>query len=150
MPSSCSGYGRPARWSSARRTCPSGPTSGPSPRPAGGVRAAGRPTTRTYWTATPGRRRRFGVWRAAPKGQPAATAVLDATIATLRARGAVVVDDVVLPGLADSDDNELPALLVEFKHDVNAYLAARPGRHPADLAGLIAFNQAHADVEMPV
>ncbi|OLB82310.1 MAG: hypothetical protein AUI14_00815 [Actinobacteria bacterium 13_2_20CM_2_71_6] len=60
-----------------------------------------------------------------------------------------MVDDVVLPGLADSDDNELPALLVEFKHDVNAYLAARPGRHPADLAGLIAFNQAHADVEMP-
>ena len=37
---------------------------------------------------------------------------------------------------------EFPALLVEFKHDINAYLAARPGPHPGDLAGLIEFNQA--------
>jgi amidase len=42
-----------------------------------------------------------------------------------------------------------PAALVEFKHDINAYLAGTPGNHPADLAGLIAFNRAHADVEMP-
>ncbi len=35
---------------------------------------------------------------------------------------------------------ELPALLAEFKRDLNAYLAATPGDHPADLAGLIEFN----------
>src|SRR5205807_2344241 len=46
--------------------------------------------------------------------------------------------------------NEQPALLNEFKHDINAYLAARPGPHPADLAGLIAFDTAHAAVEMPL
>jgi amidase len=93
--------------------------------------------------------KRIGVWRVATNGQPDATAVLDATIAVLRAQGATVLDNVVLPGLADSDNNEFPALLTEFKHDINAYLAARPGPHPADLAGLIAFNRAHADVEMP-
>jgi len=95
------------------------------------------------------RGRRIGVWRAATNGQPDATPVLDASIAALRAQGATVIDNVVLPGLADSDNNEFPALLNEFKHDINAYLAARPGPHPADLAGLIAFNQAHADIEMP-
>jgi amidase len=95
------------------------------------------------------RGKRIGVWRAATNNQPDATAALDATIAVLRARGATVIDNVVLPGLADSDNNEFPALLTEFKHDINAYLAARPGPHPADLAGLIAFNQAHADIEMP-
>jgi amidase len=36
---------------------------------------------------------------------------------------------------------ETPALLAEFKRDLNAYLAATPGDHPADLAGLIAFNE---------
>ena len=40
------------------------------------------------------------------------------------------------------DENEFPALLAEFKRDINAYLAETPGRHPADLAGLIAFNEA--------
>ncbi|MFN2167938.1 MAG: amidase, partial [Anaerolineae bacterium] len=43
-------------------------------------------------------------------------------------------------------------LLYEFKHDLNAYLAGLPG--PDDLPAttleaLIAFNEAHADEEMP-
>mgnify|MGYP000476924345 CR=1 FL=1 len=41
------------------------------------------------------------------------------------------------------------ALPLEFKHDINAYLAALPGTHPRDLAGLIAFNKANARREMP-
>jgi amidase len=36
---------------------------------------------------------------------------------------------------------ETPALLAEFHRDINAYLAATPGPHPADLAGLIAFDE---------
>ena len=43
---------------------------------------------------------------------------------------------------------EFAALLVEFKHDLNAYLAARPGQHPRTLAELIAFNTAHASTEL--
>jgi amidase len=94
------------------------------------------------------RGKRIGVWRAAAGDNAEVLAVLDETIAVLRARGATVVDNVDLPGIGDAFDAELPALLVEFKHDINAYLAATPGRHPADLAGLIAFNRAHADVEL--
>jgi amidase len=46
------------------------------------------------------------------------------------------------------NDNEFPALLTEFKHDIKAYLDGTGGRHPADLAGLIGFNTAHADTEL--
>lgn len=94
------------------------------------------------------RGKRIGVWRGG--GSVAdVDAVTDATIAKLRALGATVIDNVDLPGLNDAFNNEFPALLTEFKHDINAYLAATPGQHPADLAGLIAFDQAHASVEMP-
>ena len=50
-----------------------------------------------------------------------------------------------------SFEAEFPALLIEFKHDINAYLAAhaRAGTR-RDLAGLIEFNRAHADIEMPL
>jgi amidase len=92
--------------------------------------------------------KRIGVWRGG--GDVASVnAVTDATIATLRALGATVIDNVDLPGLDDAFNNEFPALLTEFKHDLNAYLAGTPGNHPADLAGLIAFDTAHADIEMP-
>ena len=92
--------------------------------------------------------KRIGVWRGG--GDVAdVNAVTDATIAKLRSLGATVIDNVDLPGLDDAFNNEFPALLVEFKHDINAYLAATPGHHPADLAGLIDFDNAHASVEMP-
>jgi amidase len=92
--------------------------------------------------------KRIGVWRGG--GDVAdVNAVTDAAIAVLRAQGATVIDNIDLPGLDDAFNNEFPALLVEFKHDINAYLAATPGQHPADLAGLIAFDIAHADIEMP-
>jgi amidase len=94
------------------------------------------------------RGKRIGIWRGG--GDVAdVNAVTDATIAKLRSLGATVIDNVDLPGLDDAFNNEFPALLVEFKHDINAYLAATPGHHPADLAGLIDFDNAHASVEMP-
>ena len=94
------------------------------------------------------RGKRIGVWRGG--GDVASVnAVTDAAIATLRARGATVIDGIDLPGLDVVFRNEFPALLTEFKHDINAYLAATPGDHPADLAGLIAFNREHAAAEMP-
>ncbi len=94
------------------------------------------------------RGKRIGVWRGGGDN-PDADVVLASTIATLKTLGATVVDNVDLPGIDDAFNNEFPALLLEFKHDINAYLAGTPGSHPADLAGLIAFNKAHADVEMP-
>jgi amidase len=98
------------------------------------------------------RGKRIGVLRltgGVPANDAAVTAVMDASIAALRARGATVVDNITLPGLDVVDANEFPALLVEFKHDLNAYLAARPGPHPGNLAGLIEFNKRFADIEMP-
>jgi amidase len=94
------------------------------------------------------RGKRIGVWRGG--GDVAeVNAVTGAAIAKLRAQGATVIDNIDLPGLDDAFNNEFPALLVEFKHDINAYLAATPGQHPADLEGLINFDIQHADIEMP-
>jgi amidase len=98
------------------------------------------------------RGKRIGVLRitgGVPANDAAVTAVMDASIAALRRRGATVIDNITLPGMDVVDANEFPALLVEFKHDINAYLAARPGPHPGDLAGLIEFNRRFANLEMP-
>ena len=46
-------------------------------------------------------------------------------------------------------NNEFPALLNEFKHDINAYLADPGGTHPADPPGPDRFDNAHAATEMP-
>lgn len=94
------------------------------------------------------RGKRIGVWRGGGAEQEDVAPVLTATIATLRAQGATVVDDVELPGLDEAFANEFPALLNEFKHDINAYLAARPGPHPGSLAGLIEFNRQNAETEL--
>jgi amidase len=93
--------------------------------------------------------KRIGVWREPAADNPEVAAVLDEAVTALADRGAVIVDDVTLPGLDEAAEAQFPALLVEFKHDLNAYLAATPGRHPADLAGLIAFNEKHAELELP-
>jgi amidase len=47
---------------------------------------------------------------------------------------------VELTDISQLEEPEFAALTHEFKHDINAYLAALPGDHPADLAGLITFN----------
>jgi amidase len=94
---------------------------------------------------------RIGVWLDPnSQGDPgsATLAVFDQTVQRLGALGATAVP-VTLPFQDVIGNDELPALENEFKHDVNAYLAATPGEHPADLAGLIAFDQEHASSEMP-
>src|SRR5206468_11345566 len=48
-----------------------------------------------------------------------------------------------LPGAGQIEKPGLAALLTEFRHDLNAYLAALPGEHPATLAELIAYNRGH-------
>lgn len=93
---------------------------------------------------------RIGVWRAGNTGlSNESDAVLEQAIAKLRNVGATVVDPTDPPNLDEIGGPEFTALLCEFKHDINAYLAATPGEHPRDLAGLIAFNRANAAREMP-
>ena len=87
---------------------------------------------------------RIGVWREGARAAgPAASAVLEAALAQLARAGASLTDPVDLPGAGQIGEPEMAALLTEFKHDLNAYLAALPGEHPATLAGLIAFNRDH-------
>jgi amidase len=62
-------------------------------------------------------------------------------VARLRAAGAEVIDPVPLPGAEGIWDAEFTALLHEFKHDLNGYLAALPGSHPGTLAELIELNK---------
>jgi amidase len=84
---------------------------------------------------------RLGIWRAGSEQANAATvAVLEAALARLRERGAQLVDPVRLADADKISEPEVAALLHEFNHDINAYLAGLPGEHPADLAGLIDFN----------
>ncbi|MFJ4462922.1 amidase [Streptomyces sp. NPDC088928] len=97
------------------------------------------------------RGKRIGVWRKGHIGvDPDVDRAFDAAVQRLRALGATVVEGA---DVADSKDmmqkDMLPAVLTEFKHDLNAYLAATPGPHPKNLTELIAFNKRNSAVEMP-
>jgi amidase len=90
---------------------------------------------------------RLGIWRApSSKADARTAAILDAAIAVLRGAGAQIVDQVQLEDIDKMGEPEYAALTHEFKHDINAYLAGLGGDHPADLAGLIAFNTGNGAV----
>jgi amidase len=123
-----------------------GPLAGPDPADPATAPSAGRPADYTAFLdpdALSGAR--LGVWRDGSKTarQPTA-AVLEAAVGRLRSAGAEIIDPVPLPGADDVWELELAALLHEFKHDLNAYLAALPGGHPRTLAELIEYNIRHA------
>lgn len=86
---------------------------------------------------------RVGVWTLTPEQSAAVDDVTEGVFAAaqkqIEAAGATVVP-VQLAYTDEIGEGELPALLAEFKRDLNAYLAATPGDHPADLVGLIEFN----------
>jgi amidase len=72
-------------------------------------------------------------------------------LAVLRAQGAELVEITEFPNRQEIGRNELIVLLAELKHDLNAYLATLPASVTTrTLADLIAFNTAHAEVEMPL
>jgi amidase len=102
---------------------------------------------------------RIGVWRAGTY-DPALVGsvvepILDDVIAALEAEGATVIDgtDIDLSATA----GEFDALLCEFKTDIATYLATYVDgtnpvtgeAYPQTLAELIAFNQAHPELEGP-
>ncbi len=93
---------------------------------------------------------RIGVIRAyyGAGSDPRVDAILDASIEALEANGAEIVDDLE-PGSSEMYDAEWEVLLYEFRADLNAYLdkSAAP---VATLADLIAFNEANAEVVMPI
>ena len=92
--------------------------------------------------------KRIGVVRKLAGMEPNADRVLEQAIAVLKAQGAVIVDPVDVPNIDTLGDDEFTVLLYEFKHDIAAYLA-RTDVAPKTLADLIAWNKAHAELEMP-
>src|SRR5580700_6237984 len=94
---------------------------------------------------------RLGIWRdpSAPAGA-ATGAVLDMSVARLRALGAVVADPVTLPDAAKINEPEFTALRYEFKYGINAYLAYVGGfgfgdTLPRTLAELIDVREVGVD-----
>jgi amidase len=95
------------------------------------------------------RGKRIGLWidGTGADASPETLAVLNQAKAAIERLGGTVVT-IQMPFQDEAGALETPALELEFKHDINAYLAARPGNHPKTLAGLIAFNNAHAAEEL--
>jgi amidase len=81
---------------------------------------------------------------------PAADRLVEAAIAELKKRGAVIVDPADIATASRLDDCELEILLYEFKADLNAYLGRLgPQVKVRSLQDLIAFNEREKDREMP-
>jgi amidase len=92
--------------------------------------------------------RKGGMWGYSPETD----AIAEAAIARMRELGAEIIDPADLPSVDEfsGDTSEFTVLLYEFKADLNAYLATCNSDVAVhSLAELIAFNEAHADVEMP-
>nr|WP_233159475.1 amidase [Actinophytocola xanthii] len=81
---------------------------------------------------------RIGVWRQAG-ADPDVDRIVSRSVATLRSRGATVVE-VEIPYREEVNAAEFPALLTEFARDLPAYLAGRPGV-PHTIAELVEFNR---------
>lgn len=97
---------------------------------------------------------RIGVLRHGYFGRSAhADTVAEEALVMLARTGAVIVDPVELPSFANTDAACRKAAFVlacrETKPGLERYLIATPGDHPRTLAELIAYNRAHADIELP-
>lgn len=94
---------------------------------------------------------RVGVLRSARIGPRRHTgAVLDKAVEAMKSVGAEVIDPVEVATAGRFGGAEFQVMLYEFKAGVNAYLSRLgPGAPVHSLEELIAFNEKHADREMP-
>ncbi len=95
---------------------------------------------------------RIGIAREVYSGYDARVdALLEQAIAVMRAAGAEVIDPMNIPTAKEIDqtDTEMTVLLYEFKANLNAYLQNLEESPVRSLAEIIAFNNAHAEQEMP-
>jgi len=97
------------------------------------------------------RGKRIGVVRSSAGFHSEVDALFERAIKDLKGAGAVVVDDLALEPPDGFSQAAFDVLLYELKHDLNAYLAGLPNESLSRLTleGLIAFNRAHAEEEMP-
>ena len=93
--------------------------------------------------------KRIGVWREGIFGfSPETDAVGEEAIAALADLGATLVDPADVPRIAEIFEVEFTVLLYEFKHDLEVYLRDLVRSRVRTLADVIAFNRAHADLEL--
>ena len=95
-------------------------------------------------------RRRYvlGVPGAWLSGDRATDALFAQAVESLRAAGMTVLDVEAAPADDESARDEVTVLVHEMADDLDAYLASRPGTGPTSIAAVVAFNAAHADVEL--
>lgn len=91
---------------------------------------------------------RVGVADAWMSGHPAADALALAAISALE--GYIrSVQPLTVPGIADDViEDQIAVLIAEMHDDLGAYLGARPGDGVRTIDEVVAFNRAHADVEL--
>jgi len=91
---------------------------------------------------------RVGVLRKQAGDMASLTSLFDRALADMKRAGATLVEIDYKPE-ERMGEAEYTVLLYEFREGVNAYLKDLPGTPPTrDLAGLIAFNKAHATEEL--
>lgn len=135
-----------------------GAIAGPDPRDGatGASRGRFRESYLGYLDPDGLRGARIGVARNLGFGRsPKVDRLMEETIAALREAGATIVDPADIPSdLHAAEAAEMEVLLYELKECLNAYLSLRRGvaldreGYESTLAGLIAFDEAHADVEL--
>jgi amidase len=94
---------------------------------------------------------RLGVARKKYFGySPPTDRLIEAAIADMKAKGAVIVDPADIATAGQLDDCELEVLLYEFKADLDAYLGRLgPSSAVHSLKDVIAFNEREKAREMP-
>lgn len=95
--------------------------------------------------------KRIGVLRFAVGSHKGVSGLFDEALKALEAQGATLVDIAELDLPDGYGAAETKILQVEYKHTLNAYLAtAAPAVKHRTLKDVIAFNEANADVELPL
>lgn len=94
---------------------------------------------------------RIGIARQFTGVTPETDEVFEQAVQVMQDAGAIVIDPVDIPSFDafNADPSEIIVLIFEFKRDLNAYLATRPGVQANTLEELIQFNLDNADREMP-
>jgi amidase len=92
---------------------------------------------------------RIGVARKLAGFNETVDKTFDEAIATMKSRGAVIVDPADIPTQGKFGDTELTVLLYELKADLNTYLASRPDAVVHSLKDVIDFNERNRSREMP-
>jgi len=95
-------------------------------------------------------RLRIGIGRQFFDRDSRVDALMEKTIQVLASLGAEIVDSVSIPHRGEVGRHEYEAMLYEFKAGLNEYLAGLGDDAPvASLADVIAYNEVHAEREMP-